>query len=134
MRFYHLALIAVALALATGHTADARVLSKSLVKVSQVRVVHAAKDTAINPTAWGIDSGYIGPGDIRRLQGIDIYLDTYNRIAAVKFTRNTTTGDTVTQLFNDVLELSIETIKPGSEKPSQEIPITVHSADSLTFP
>lgn len=129
-----MALIAVALVLVAGHPAEARVLSKSVVKVAQVRVVHAAKDTAINPTAWGVDSGYIGPGDIKRLQGIDIYLDTYNRITSVKFTRNTTLGDTVTQLFNDVMELSIETIKPGSEKPSQEIPITVHSADGLTFP
>lgn len=129
-----MALIAVALALATGHPAEAKALSKSLVKVAQVRVVHSARDTAINPTAWGIDSSYIGPGDIKRLQGIDIYLDSYNRITAVKFTRNTTLGDTVTQLFNDVMELSIETIKPGSEKPSQEIPITVHGADGLTFP
>jgi hypothetical protein len=134
MRFYPLALLAFALVLACGQLADAKVLSKSVVKVTQVRVVHAARDTAVNPTAWGIDSSYIGPGDIRRLLGIDVYLDSYNRIAAVKFTRTTTTGDTVTQLFNDVLELSIETIKPGSEKPSQETPITIHSADGLTFP
>lgn len=134
MRFFHLALIVVALVLAGGLPAEAKVLSKSVVKVTQVRVIHSAKDTAVNPTAWGIDSSYIGPGDIRRLQGIDIYLDSYNRIAAVKFTRTTTIGDTVTQLFNDVLELSIETIKPGSEKPSQETPITIHSADGLTFP
>ena len=134
MRFLQLTLIAVAFAFAGGLPAEAKVLSKSVVKVTQVRVVHSAKDTAVNPTAWGIDSSYIGPGDIRRLQGIDIYLDSYNRIAAVKFTRTTTIGDTVTQLFNDVLELSIETIKPGSEKPSQETPITIHSADGLTFP
>lgn len=134
MRFSYLALIAVALVLAGGVSAEAKVLSKSVVKVTQVRVIHSAKDTAVNPTAWGIDSSYIGPGDIRRLQGIDIYLDSYNRIAAVKFTRTTTIGDTVTQLFNDVLELSIETIKQGSEKPSQETPITIHSADGLTFP
>ena len=134
MRFCRLAFIAVALALAGGLSAEAKVLSKSVVKVTQVRVIHSAKDTAVNPTAWGIDSSYIGPGDIRRLQGIDVYLDSYNRIAAVKFTRTTTIGDTVTQLFNDVLELSIETIKPGSEKPSQETPITIHSADGLTFP
>lgn len=135
MRFHTLALMAFALVLAGGYPAEAKVLSKSVVKVTQVRVVHAARDTAaLNPTAWGIDSSYIGPGDIRRLQGIDIYLDSYNRIAVVKFTRTTTIGDTVTQLFNDVLELSIETVKPGSEKPSQETPITIHSADGLTFP
>jgi hypothetical protein len=134
MRFSCLALIVVALTLAYGLSAEAKVLSKSVVKVTQVRVIHSARDTAVNPTAWGIDSSYIGPGDIRRLQGIDVYLDSYNRIAAVKFTRTTTIGDTVTQLFNDVLELSIETIKQGSEKPSQETPITIHSADGLTFP
>ncbi len=134
MRFSHLALIVVALVLAGGVSAEAKVLSKSVVKVTQVRVIHSAKDTSVNPTAWGIDSSYIGPGDIRRLQGIDVYMDSYNRITAVKFTRTTTVGDTVTQLFNDVLELSIETIKPGSEKPSQETPITIHSADGLTFP
>lgn len=131
-KIFSLAVIAVALTAASP--AFAKVLSKSVAKVTQVRVIHSAKDASTNPAAWGIDSSYIGPGDIRRLQGIDIYLDAYNRISSVKFTRTTTTGDTVTQLFNDVLELSIETIKPGSEKPSQETPITIHTADGLTFP
>ncbi|MBI4666349.1 MAG: hypothetical protein HY751_08075 [Nitrospinae bacterium] len=118
----------------TAFVADAKVLSRSAPKVTQVRIVHAVKDPAAQPSSWGIDSSFIGPGDIRRLVSIDIYLDSYSRIAAVKIVRQTTVGDTVTQLFADVTELSIETLKEGADRPFKDVPVTVQTADGLTFP
>lgn len=129
---------AVAVLLTLGFLAspaDAGVLSETVAKVTQLKVVLAkpyAKET--KPTAWGIDSTYIGPGDVRRLLGVDIYLDGYNRVSSVKITRESPTGDVITLLFNDVLELSVETVKSGAGRQFKETRITIHTADSLTFP
>lgn len=127
----------------------AGVISRSKEKVTQVKIVHTgSSSTEINsgkplisaegapsqPTAWGISSNYIGPGDINKLMGIDIYLDSESRISIIKVTRESYTGDLVTSIFTGVSELSIQTLKPGANRPYKETPIIIRTADSLTFP
>jgi hypothetical protein len=137
--------------------AGAGVLSKSTVKVTQLRIVHSGPsssfgeqakvggpglagsahpgiDAAGQPGAWGVYSDYIGPGDINRLRGVEIYLDAYNRIAAVKVSRESYNGDVVTSLFTDIVEFSIQTLQAGSTRPSKDTPIVIRTADGLTFP
>lgn len=130
---------AVVLAVTFGMVTSsaAKVLSKSHPNVTQLRIIlagpvaGAAKYTA---TAWGVDASYIGPGEIEKLLGVDIYLDDEKRIEAVKITRLSNTGETITMLFTNVLELSIQTLKDGVSRPHKKTPITIHTADSLTFP
>lgn len=130
-----LAAALVALAL-SGAPAGAETLSETVAKVVQLKITLSRPYTEQGkPTAWGIDSTYIGPGDIRRLLGVDIYLDSYNRISLVKVTRESPTGDVITLLFNDVLELSVETLKDGSRgRQFKETRITIHTTSDLTFP
>ncbi|MDH5510586.1 MAG: hypothetical protein OEZ32_09565 [Nitrospinota bacterium] len=139
---------------------EAGVLSKSTARITQLRIVHSGPSSSsgeaasfrasggqgiagkshpapgglVNPGTWGVYSDYIGPGDINRLLGIDVYLDSYNRIAAIKVSRESYTGDIVTSLFTGIVEFSIQTLKPGSNRPSKETPITVRTADGITFP
>lgn len=132
-----------------GGDAEGGVISQSKAKVTQLKIVHSASGSAgvktvkprksakgapSQPTAWGIYSDYIGPGDINRLIGIDIYLDSYNRISFIKVTRESYTGDLVTSIFTGVSELSIQTLKPGAKRPYKETPIIIRTADSITFP
>ena len=86
------------------------------------------------PSAWGVYSDYIGPGDINRLISVELYLDTYNRISAVKVTRESYTGDMVVSIFTGVVEFSIQTLKPGSDRPSKETEVIIRTADSLSIP
>jgi hypothetical protein len=72
--------------------------------------------------------------DINRLRSVDFYMDTYNRITAVKISRESYTGDIVTSLLTGVREFSVQTVKPGSRRPSSSITISVKSAASLRFP
>ncbi|MDH5636972.1 MAG: hypothetical protein OEZ04_00605 [Nitrospinota bacterium] len=150
-----------ALGLMAVSPADAGVLSKSTAKITQLRIVHSgpsssmgeaasfrargggqglagkshpALDGPSNPGTWGVYSDYIGPGDINRLLSIEVYLDSYNRIAAVKISRESYTGDIVTSLFTGIVEFSIQTLKPGSSRPSKKTSITVRTADGITFP
>ncbi len=126
--------LALLLALPIG-TAYGKTVSTSNVKATQIRIVQSDRAQPYKPaTAWGIDSRYIGPGEIRKLISIDIYLDAENRISTVKVIRETNVGDKVTLLFNDVLELSIQSLGAGKMRPHKEIPITVRTADELTFP
>jgi len=137
-------ILAVALALSGPGAAEAKKLSSSKPKVTQLRIIHMGQGPAritpqtaggpSQPTAWGITSNYIGPGDIRRLQGITIYVDAENRITAVKIVRESYNGDMVTSIFTKVVELSIQTLQPGMERPHKETPITIYTADSVTFP
>ncbi|MDH5756841.1 MAG: hypothetical protein OEZ55_09255 [Nitrospinota bacterium] len=152
--------LAVALMAAMAAPADAKVFSKSTAKVTQLRIVHSgastpggdqatfrkgsgpglagkshpALDGPAQPGMWGVYSDYIGPGDINRLLGIEIYLDSYNRISAIKVTRESYNGDVVTSLFTEIVEFSIQTLKPGSSRPSKETPIVVRTADEITIP
>lgn len=48
--------------------------------------------------------------------------------------REAYTGDIVTSVFTDVVEFSIQTLKPGARRPYKETPITIRTADGLTFP
>ena len=131
------ALTLAALLAFTG-AAQAGVISQSKPKITQVKIVHSGQDIKSSgpaqPDSWGIASNYIGPGDINRLRAIDIYLDSYNRISAVKVTRESYTGDLVTSVFTDVLELGIQTLQPGASRPSKETPVTIRTADGLVFP
>lgn len=114
---------------------DGGILSKSEPDVTQLKIVtYAKRPGRAKPTAWGIDSTYIGPGEIEKLIKVDIYLDSMSRISSIKITRESNVGDIITILFNDVLELSIETLKKGVKKPSKKTPITIYSAGSVTFP
>ena len=155
MRKASLAALMAAVALCAA-PAGAGVLSKSTAKITQLRIVHSGPssqlggmvqsggaglagktpgvDSAAQPGAWGVFSDYIGPGDINRLLGVEVYLDTYHRIAAVKVSRESYNGDVVTSLFTDIVELSIQTLQPGSTRPSKDTPITIRTADGLTFP
>lgn len=120
----------------TPTIAQAGLLSKQEVSVTQLKIVTSNGVAApLKRTAWGIESNYIGPGDIRRLQRIDIYLDDEHRISFVKVTRTTYTNDTATLLFSQVQELSIQTLAAtGSTRPHQRLTIAIHTADSFTFP
>jgi len=152
---------AAALALMAAVPAGAKVLSTSTAKITQLRIVHSgpsssageaaafrsggggpglagkthpALDGPAMPGVWGVYSDYIGPGDINRLLGVEVYLDSYNRIAAVKVSRESYNGDIVTSIFTGIVEFSIQTLKPGSDRPSKETPITVRTADGITIP
>jgi hypothetical protein len=115
--------------------AEAKKLSGKTVAVTQLKIVHTGQAGGSSaPSSWGIDSNYIGPGDIARLIAVDIYLDNEKRIAYIKITRESYTGDLVTFLFSDVKEISIQTLKPGDKRPHKKVPVSVHTADSLTFP
>lgn len=129
--------------------AQAGVISQSKEKVTQVKIVHSGsgsdnittgilgknkRGAPSQPTAWGVYSNYIGPGDINKLVGIDIYLDSEYRISFIKVTRESYTGDLVTSIFTNVSELSIQTLKSESKRPYKETPIIIRTADSLTFP
>ncbi len=125
--------LAVTFGMATGSAA--KVLSKSHPNVTQLRITLAGPLAgAAKNTAWGVDASYIGPGEIDKLLGVDIYLDDEKRIEAVKITRLSNTGETITMLFTNVLELSIQTLKDGVNRPHKKTPITIHTADGLTFP
>lgn len=152
--------MAAALALAISPPAQAKVLSKSTAKITQLRIVHSGPssstgelaaparpggaglagktygglDKPAQPGAWGVYSDYIGPGDINRLLGIELFLDSYNRIAVVKVSRESYNGDIVTSLFTGIVEFSIQTLKPGSNRPSKKTPIIIRTADGLTIP
>ena len=116
-------------------TASAKKLSHSEPLVTQLKIVHSGTGiTEKTPTSWGINSNYIGPGDINRLVSVDIYLDGEKRIAYIKIKRETYTGDVATLLFSDVKEISIQTLLKGSKKPAKKVKISVYTADSLTFP
>lgn len=134
----HVTALALAALLAAGSAAQAGVISQSKPKITQVKIVHAGQDIKTagpaQPDAWGIASNYIGPGDINRLRAIDIYLDSYSRISAVKVTRESYTGDLVTSVFTQVLELGIQTLQPGATRASKETPVTIRTADGLVFP
>jgi len=150
-----------ALALMTSAAAQAGVLSKSTAKITQLRIVHDGPSSsagemaaagqasggsglagkaipglggASQPGAWGVYSDYIGPGDINRLRSIELFLDTYNRIAAVKVSRESYNGDIVTSIFTGIVEFSIQTLQPGSDRPSKETQIIIRTADGLTIP
>jgi hypothetical protein len=125
--------LAAALFVAPG-VASAKVLSKSTANVTQVKIVHGGAGESARTSSWGIDSTYIGPGDVNRLVSIDVYLDGERRIAAVKVVRQTVVGDTVTLLFSDVRELSVQTLGEGATRPHHPTPITVRTADDLSFP
>jgi len=127
--------LAACMFLALPSVVGAEVLSESIAKVTQLKIVLSTPDKdRARPTAWGVDSTYIGPGDIKRLLGVDIYLDSRYRIASVKVTRESTTGDVITLLFNDVLEISVETLKKNPSLPHKDTRITIHSPGSITFP
>ncbi len=135
---------AFCLTVAITATAESKVLSQSKAKVTQLKIVHSetqearvdysATGSATQPDAWGVYSNYIGPGDINRLGEVVIYLDLYNNISAVKITRESYNGDTVTSIFTQVKEFSIQTLKPGTKRPYKETTITIKTADSITFP
>ncbi|MBF0170054.1 MAG: hypothetical protein HQK87_03020 [Nitrospinae bacterium] len=133
MRTFALLTAFVALLLTTI-AADAKTFSKSESDVTQVMIVTGPATSVTKTTAWGIDSTYIGPGDINRLVSIDIYLDNEGKIGFVRIVRLTTVGDQVTQLFADVRELSIQTLAAGTNRPHKRIPISVRSMDELKFP
>lgn len=116
-------------------TAEAKKLSGKTVEVTQLKIVHTGNISGSpTPSSWGINSNYIGPGDITRLIAVDIYLDSEQRIAYIKITRESYTGDLVTFLFSDVKEISIQTLKPGAKRQHKKVPISIYTADSLTFP
>ena len=115
--------------------ADAKVISSKTAKVTQVKIVQTSPGAGPkSATSWGIDSNYIGPGDITRLQSIDIYLDSENRIGAVKIRRLSYDNQHVSSLFQGVSEFSIQTLPPNSKLPHKEIEIAVKSMDELALP
>lgn len=134
-RYSLLPAVLISLALSIS-PAEAKILSQLVAKVKQMKISLYRPDTGRDkPTAWGIESTYIGPGDIRRLLGVDIYMDAESRVTAVKVTRESATGDVMTLLFTDVLEISVETVKDGAVgRQYKETRITIHTADDLTFP
>ncbi len=155
IRFVIVALGISALLWAFAGPVHAGVISQSKTKITQLRIVHSGLSAArikadynfktgqasigatgspSQPTSWGVYSDYIGPGDIRKLIGIDIYLDSYNRITSIKVKRESYTGDIVTSIFTDIVEFSIQTLKPGANRPYKETPIVIRTADSITFP
>ena len=127
-----------------GEPAWAGVISKSTVKVTQLKIEHSGGNIIrpqpvkpakpgvppSQPTAWGIFSNYVGPGDINRLRSVDIYLDSYNRISTVKIIRESYTGDIVTSIFTGVREFSVQTLKPGARRPYKQTTITIRTAFS----
>ncbi len=131
MRYF--ILVAAIFMLATT-TAEAKTFSRSEADVTQVKIVTGPGSTSSKTTAWGIDSTYIGPGDVNRLVSIDLYLDNEGRVGFVRIVRLTVVGDRVTQLFANVQELSIQTLPDGATRPHKKIPITVRSMDELSFP
>lgn len=135
LKFFIACFAVCAVITGTAGMGETKVLSKSEPKVTQLKISHAGSATGgAKDSAWGVDSSYVGPGEIEKLVGVDIYIDDYKRIALVKITRISNVGDTITILFTNVLELSIQTLKPGTKRPHQKTPITIHTADSLTFP
>lgn len=128
-------LISLLFVVSLSGVAEAKILSKSEPEVTQLKILRANSHAGRGkPTAWGVDSSYIGPGEIRKLRSVDIYLDSEHRISAVKISRESNLGDIITILVTNVVEISIETVKEGIKKLSQKTIITVHTGDSLTFP
>ncbi len=118
-------------------TASAGVISESTAKITQLKIIHLGQGNQIAPSqpdAWGISSDRIGPGDIRKLIGVEVYIDAEQRISAVKVTRESYTGDMVTSIFTGVVEFSIQVLKEGANRPHKVAPITILTADSITFP
>ena len=136
----------VACAMFVAQPVAAKVLSSSNPKVTQLKIVHGAKrhgqpkggyqvpGASKKGLAWGISSDFIGPGDIRRLMSVDIYLDSYSRISAIKVKVESYTGDILTSIYTNIVEFSIQTLKPGVNRPHKQTPITIRTADSLKFP
>ena len=131
------ALGVAALFLSMVATASAGVLSESTAKVTQLRIVHAGKGNLAKPAqpdAWGTTSDYIGPGDIHKVMGVEIYLDTEQRISAIKIKRESYAGDIVTSIFTRVIEFSVQTLKEDVNRPHNVVSIKILTADSITFP
>ncbi len=135
MKFINATLAALITTAILGSPASAEIFSDKQADLTQVKIVLGGNNANNSkPTAWGIDSNYIGPGDITRLRKIEIYLDDEKRLTAIKITRETYTGDIATLLFTDVKEFSIMRLKKGSRRAHQTVQITVRSTDSLSIP
>lgn len=106
------------------------------VKVLELKIISDAPNraSALTPTSWGVDSSYIGRGEISRLKSVEIFLDNEGRIVLVKVKRLTLVNELVTSFFPGAQEVSIKEAAANYKGPYGLVSMSVKNISELTFP